>query len=159
MTRNTTSTRRLFLKGGALLAAPLGAASVSALAMADGTLHERIARLEDEAAIRSVHQGWMRQVNAGGGDARLDAAVRRLTADHDGATDRIEMAADRQSAVACFDCAVEFETPLPRDSTLAQMAHAQGHGTMRRTERRRLTVGYSRASGVWRIAQVTLATP
>ena len=158
MTRNTTSTRRSFLKGGALLAAPIAAASVSAIALADGRLQERVTRLEDEAAIRAVHHGWLRRVNAGEHDAQLGAAVRRIIADHAGAADRIEMAADHHSAVGYFDHAVEFELPLPKDSTLAQMAHAQGHGALRRTERRLLTVGYTKVGGSWQIAQVTLAT-
>lgn len=158
MTSNTTSTRRSFLKGGVLLAAPIAAVSVSAIALADGRLQERVTRLEDEAAIRAVHHSWIRQVNAGGHDARLGAAVRRITADHAGAAERIEMAADQQSAVGYFDHAVEFETPLPKDSTLAQMAHAQGHGALRRTERRLLTVGYAKVGGSWKLAQVTMAT-
>jgi len=156
MTRNTTSTRRSFLKGGALLAAPIAAASVSAIALADGRLQERVTHLEDEAAIRTLHHSWLRQINAGDGDVQLGAAVRRITADHAGAVDRIEMAADHQSAVGYFDHVVEFETPLPKDSTLALMAHAQGHGALRRTQRRLLTVGYTKVGGSWKVAQVTL---
>jgi hypothetical protein len=158
MTTRTTATRRTFLKGGVLLAAPIGTAAVSAAVMADGTLHDRVAHLEDEAAIRAVHDGWLRQVNAGERGTQLDAAVHRITADHAGAADRIEVAADHRSAVGYFDHAVEFEIPLPQDSTLAQMAHAQGHGVMRRTERRLLTIDYAKAPGGWRIAQVTLTT-
>jgi hypothetical protein len=158
MRTSTTSTRRTFLKGGALLVAPIGTVAVSAAVMTDGTLHDRIAHLEDEAAIRTLHDSWLRQVNAGERGARLDAAVRRITADHAGAADRIELAADHRSAVGYFDHAVEFETPLPKDSTLAQMAHAQGHGVMRRTERRLLTIDYAKAHGSWRIAQVTFTT-
>jgi hypothetical protein len=157
MTRNTTSTRRHFLKGGALFAAPLAVTSATAV-LADGTSRERIRRLEDEAAIRTLHHGWLRQVNAGGLDPHLDATVRRIIADHAGAADHIDMAADRRSAVGHFDYAVEFETPLPRDSTLAQMAYVQGHGLMRFTQRRGLTVDYVRADGSWRIAQITLST-
>jgi hypothetical protein len=156
MTRNTTFTRRSFLKGGALLAAPIAAASVSAIALADGKLQDRITHLEDEAAIRTLHHSWLRQVNAGERAAQLDASVRRITADHAGAAGRIDVAADHQSAVGYFDHAVEFETPLSMDSTLAQMAHAQGHGALRRTERRLLTVGYTKAGGNWKIAQVTV---
>jgi len=158
MTTSTTSTRRSFLKGGVLLAAPIGTAAVSAAVMADGTLHDRVAHLEAAAAIRTLHDSWLRQVNAGERGAQLDAAVHRITADHAGAADRIELAADHRSAVGYFDHTVEFETPLPKDSTLAQMAHAQGHGVMRRTERRLLRIDYAKAHGGWQIAQVTLAT-
>jgi hypothetical protein len=121
-------------------------------------LHDRVTHLEDEAALRTLHHSWLRQVNAGERGTQLDAAVYRITADHAGAADRIELAADHRSAVGYFDYAVELETLLVRDSTLAQMAHAQGHGVTRRTERKLVTVDYTKANGSWRIAKVTLAT-
>jgi hypothetical protein len=164
MSKNSTSTRRTFLKGGALCAAPITAASVAGVALAgngsnDDGLRRRLARLEDEAAIRELHRSWLRKVNASEGENLLDGTVRRITADHAGAADKIEIAAGGRSAVATFDCEVELETPLPADSTLAQMAHAQGHGAVRRTERRMLTVDYIKASGSWRIARVAVRTP
>lgn len=164
MSKHSTSTRRTFLKGGALLAAPLSAASVSAAALAEGGsadkgLKARLERLEDEAAIRELHQSWVRRFNAGDGRELLDDAVRRLTADHAGAADTIEIAADGRSAVGIFDYAVELGVPLARDSTLAQMAHAQGHGIVRRTERRMLSIEYTKISGAWNIGQVALKTP
>lgn len=158
MTKDITPTRRRFLKGGALLAAPIAIASVSAVALADDGLKARVERLEDEAAIRELHQSWLRQVNAGDREALLDSAVRRITADHAGAPDKIEIAADGRSAVGYFDCAVDVETPLAKDCTLAQMAHAQGNGTMRRTERRMLTIDYTKSSGSWKIGKVALST-
>lgn len=154
MAKHDTSTRRSFLRGGALLAAPVAAASIPAVALADGGLRTRVKHLEDEAAIREVHRSWVRQVNAGEGGVRLDDTVRRITVDHAGAPDRIEVAADGRSAVGYFECAVETETPLAADCTLAQMAHAQGHGATRRTERRVLTVHYTKATGAWEIVRV-----
>lgn len=156
MTRDIASSRRKFLKSGALLAAPIAAVSVPAVALAENGLTARLRRLEDEAAIRELHQAWLRQVNAGERDGLLEEEVRRIIEDHAGAPDRIEIAADRSSAVGHFDCAVEAETPLAADCTLAQMAHAQGYGTVRRTERRVLTVDYTRATGTWAIAKVAL---
>ncbi|HEX4024415.1 MAG TPA: hypothetical protein VHX52_06890 [Steroidobacteraceae bacterium] len=153
-----TSTRRSFLKSGALLAVPVAAASVPGVVLADDGLKARVKRLQDEAAIRELHQSWLRQVNAGERAARLDGAVRRITDDHAGAPDKIEIAADGRSAVGLFDCAVEVETPLARDCTLAQMAHAQGNGTFRRAERRTLTVDYTKANGTWKIAKASLTT-
>ncbi len=162
MNETPRATRRRFLQGGALFVAPLSAASVSAVSLVEGSLHERSSHLEEEAAIRNLHHSWLCQINAGRRDALLDASVRRITADHAGAPDRIEMAADLRSAVGYFDHAVEFGTALAQDSTLAQMAHAQGHGVVYRTERRQLTVGYIKTAGKtggrWHIARVTLAT-
>jgi len=142
MADNPGATRRTFLKGGALLAAPLAAASVTVVALADDGLKQRLTRLEDEAAIRTLHQSWLRQINA--------------FAHHAGAPDKIEIAADGHSAVGHYDLAVQLETPLARDSTLAQMAYVQGDGTVRRTEHRTLTVDYTRVNhGVWAIRKVT----
>jgi hypothetical protein len=159
MSKNISSSRRTFLKGGALLAAPIAAASVTAVAFADQELKARVTHLEDEAAIRQLHQSWLRQVNAGERDALLEGAVRRITADHAGAPDHIAVAADGALAVGHFDHAVELETPLTDDSTLAQMAHIQGHGTVRRTERRRLRVRYRKSDGAWRMDAVEWGTP
>jgi hypothetical protein len=154
MSKVRTSTRRSFLRGGTLLAAPMAAGSVAAAALVDDRLKARVERLENEAAIRELHQSWLRRVNAGEHDALIDDSVRRITADHAGAPEKIEVDADGQNAVGYFEYTIESETPLAEDCTLAQMAHAQGDGALRRSERRKLTVNYARTGGLWRIAKV-----
>lgn len=158
MSNHTTPTRRMFLKGGALLAAPIAAASVTAIALAkdhtSDALNVRVRRLEDAAAIREVHRSWLRQIDAGRGTALLGGSVTQVTPDHAGRADSIEIAPDGNGATGRFDCLVERETRLPEDSTLGQMAHAQGTGTVRNTERLTLTVEYVRKSGVWTIKKV-----
>ena len=167
MTIDTNYTRRAFLKGSTVLAMPL-AAAVPAAVMADAGLKERLARLEDEAAIGKLHQSWLRQINTGAGDAArslfanrecaaFDQAVRGIAADHAGQPDSIEVAADRKGAAGRFQCAVEIETAIALDCTLARMAHAQGGGFTRRTERRVLRVEYVKDSGAWAIAKVESA--
>jgi len=166
MTKNTTSTRRSFLKDGALLAVPLAAAAPAAV-LADDGLKARLAKLEDEAAIRVLHHTWLRQLNAGEvaptplfADSEVAAfgqAVRSIAIDHAGPPDAIEIAADGRCAAGLFPCAVEIETAIAPDCTLAQMAHAQGNGFVRRTERRVLKVEYAKASGAWAIAKVDFA--
>jgi hypothetical protein len=167
MTRDTDSTRRSFLKGGALLAAPL-AAAVPAAIMADDDLKARLARLEDEAAIRALHQAWLRRINTRAGDAvaplfadaegtKSDQAVRSIAADHAGEPDVTDIAADGKSAIGRFQCAVEIENAIAQDCTLARMAHAQGGGFVRRNERRVLKVEYAKTSGAWAIAKVEFA--
>jgi hypothetical protein len=164
MTTDTTSTRRSFLKGGALLVAPLASAAPIAL-MADDRLKARLARLEDEAATRELYQTWLRRINTIRGSAprplfvdpestASDQAVRTIAADHAGRPDAIEVAADGKSAVGRFQCAVEIETMIAPDCTLARMAHAQGGGFVRRTESRVLKVECVKARGVWAIAKV-----
>lgn len=168
MTTKTTSTRRSFLKRGAVLAVPL-AAAVPAAVMADDGLKARLARLEDETAIRELHQTWLRQVNSGAGDAAtplvadpkgaaLGQAVRSIAADPAGQPDAIEVAAHGQSAAGRFPCAVEIETEIAPDCTLAQMARAQGGGFVRRTERRVLEIKYVKTSGTWAVAKVEFAS-
>lgn len=167
MTKDTTSTRRSFLKGGALLAVPLAAAAPAAVLAEDG-LKARLARLEDEGAIRELHQTWLRRVNARAGGAVMppfpdpeatafDQAVRGIAADHAGEPDAIEVAPDGKSAAGRFPCVLEIETAIPQDCTLARMAHAQGGGFVRWTERRLLEVEYVKPCGAWAIAKIEFA--
>jgi hypothetical protein len=168
MTNDTASTRRSFLKGGAMLAAPLAAVAVPAVVMADNELKARLARLENEAAIRDLHQTWLRRVNTATSDAAellfadpkaaaFDPSVRSIAADHAGQQDAIDVAADGKSAVGRYECSMEIETTIAQDCTLSRMAHAQGGGFVRRTERRVLKVEYVKSSGAWAIATVEFA--
>jgi hypothetical protein len=168
MTTDTTCTRRSFLKGGARLAVPLAAAAPAAVLAEDG-LKARLKRLENEAAIRQLHQSWLRRINAGAGDAVtplsadpegtvFDQAVCSIAADHAGEPDAIEVAPDGRSAVGRFQYLVEIETAIPEDCTPARMAHAQGGGFVRQTERRVLKVEYAKTCGGWVIAKVEFAS-
>ncbi len=161
-----TSTRRSFLKGGALLAAPLAVGTAPAI-LADNGLKARVARLEDEAAIRELHQNWLRRVNTSAEDvsdfadrkrAPSGPQVRGIAADHAGKPDAIEIAPSGKSAEGRFHCVVEFATAIGRNSTLEQMAHAQGGGFIRNTDRRVLNVKYVKANGAWSIAEVKVAS-
>lgn len=160
MSKSHNSTRRMFLQGSALLAAPIAASAAPAAALSklssDEVLKGRLARLEDEAAIRELHESWLRQVNAAGGSPLLDSTVRRITAHHAGVAESIVLAPDGRSAIGHFDYAVELEAMLPLDSTLAQMAHAQGTGTVRTAERRMLKVEYTKAGDSWHIGKIEL---
>jgi hypothetical protein len=163
---DSASTRRSFLKGGAVAAAPLAVAA-PALAMAQQHQAARLARLEDEAAIRDLHQAWMRRINTGAhedaarlfadpGRARFDEAVRSLAADHAAASDHIEIAQGGLTARGRFHCAVEIETAIAPDCTAAQMARLQGGGLVRRTEPRLLKAEYVKSAGAWAIAGLEL---
>jgi hypothetical protein len=167
MTTDSTSTRRSFLKRGAVLAAPLTVA-LPATVMADDGLTARLARLEDEAAIRELYQTWLRRINTGAGDAtaslyaspegaRFDPTVRGIAADHSRPPDAIELAADGMSATGRFHCALEIASAIAQDCTLARMAHAQGGGFVLRTERRVLKVEFVKSSRAWAIANVEFA--
>lgn len=109
--------------------------------------------MQAEAAIRDLHQAWLRQVNTGdrAEAARLDKAVVGVAADHHGAPDQIMLAADRLSATGRYRCLVQTETELAQDCTLAQMAHAQGEGRIRSGERRVLHARYLKTPDGWAI--------
>jgi hypothetical protein len=165
--RRTISTRRSFLKSGTILAVPLGAVAAPAAVMADDELKARLEQLENLAAIRELHQGWLRSINTGIGrveeaqpagrsTANFDSGLRSVATDHSGLPDAIEVAEDGRSAVGRFHCRVETETSIAPDCTLAQMAHEQGGGLIRRTESRVVKVEYAKTSGSWSIATVQI---
>ena len=64
MTMNQSTSRRSFLKTGAIAAAPLAMAAPAA-ALADDGSRARLARLEDEKALAALHREVMAQVNRG----------------------------------------------------------------------------------------------
>jgi hypothetical protein len=163
MTTGKTSTRRAFLKVGAIAATPLaGAGAAGALAQHD---HEaQLARLKDETAIRDLHQAWLRRVNTGehgqaaalfaGPKAGLHEGLSRVSPDHAAAADAITLAPDRLTASGLYHCEVETAAPRPLDCTLAQMAAAQGEGMIRSAERRVLRARYIKAGDGWAIEAV-----
>ena len=145
------TSRRNFLKAGALLATPL-AAAVPVAASADEGLKARLAQLEDEAAIRLLHRQWLQHFNAG---AQQDAdGVCTIAADGGWDPEAVTLSGDR--ARACFACTVEIATAIAQDCTLGQMAHAQGNGSVRRTERRVVDADYVRTPKGWALARAEL---
>ncbi len=164
MSTESTSSRRSFLKGGAIAAAPL-AVAIPAAALAGEDHRARAQRLQDEAEISALHQAWLRKLATGADasalfataeGARLDRTVQGVSADHAREADRIDVAADGQSAKGRFAVKVEVQTELPRDTTFAQMAHLQGGGLVRRTGARMLHASYVKQDGAWAIARLEL---
>jgi ketosteroid isomerase-like protein len=166
MSEESKSTRRNFLKGGAIVAAPLAAIGAPVAALGAGDDRARIARLEDEKAIRALHASWSRLVNAGNHAAAAKlyaddkcacalAGIASVAPDHEGAADALDFARDGKRASATYAALVEVETEIAPDHTLAQMLHAQGEGMVRTSERRTLEAGYIRTrEGNWAIASL-----
>jgi len=154
MSERMDSTRRSFLKNGAVLAAPLAAAVPSAV-IADDGLKARLARLEDERAIRELHHAWLRDINAHDAQAGIhfDENVRGIAADHAAEPDAIEVASDGKKARGRYHCSVATADAIVEDSTIAQMAREQGGGFILRTERRVLRVEYVKMGGAWSVAK------
>ena len=163
MSASATGSRRSFLKGGAIAAAPL-AVALPAAALAESEHRARGQRLQDEAEIRALHAAWLRK-QATGQDAsalfadaraaRLDETVQSVVADHAG-EEHIELGADGLRASGRFAMQVDLETELPHTGTLAQMARLQGGGRVRRTESRTLHASYVKQSGAWMIGKLDL---
>ncbi|HTB65863.1 MAG TPA: nuclear transport factor 2 family protein [Steroidobacteraceae bacterium] len=65
--------------------------------------------------------------------------------------DLIAIAADGAHATATFHCDVELSTPLPADSTLAQMARLQGQVAERHWEAGRFEARYVKTDGQWKM--------
>ena len=163
MGEKTRSTRRAFLKGGVLAAAPLAGAAAAGVAAKSGHDAE-LARLQAEAAIRDLHGAWLRKVNSGAeaGElfvdpirARLPEVVTAVGADHAGAAEEVRLHADGLAASGRYACVVETQSELAKDCTLAQMRHAQGEGWLRRSERRVLKADYVKTDGRWAIARLS----
>jgi hypothetical protein len=163
MATDKTSTRRAFLKVGAIAAAPLGVAGAAA-AITEHDHRAELVRLKDETAIRDLHQAWLRRVNTGehgqaaalfaDPKAGLHKAVSRIAPDLAAAPDAITLAPDRLTASGVFHCAVETMAPRPLDCTLAQMAAAQGEGMISSVERRVVKARYVKAGDGWAIEAV-----
>ena len=163
MSASANASRRSFLKGGAIAAAPL-AAALPATALADSEHKARAQRLQDEAEIRTLHAAWLRKLSTGADAsglfadpkaARLDESFRSVVADHSG-EELIELAGDGLRASGRFPILVELETELPRTGTLAQMAHLQGGGRVLTTEPRTLHASYVKQKGTWAISKLEL---
>jgi hypothetical protein len=163
MSAHSTSSRRSFLKGGAIAAAPL-AVALPAAALAEDH-RARVQHLQDEAEIRSLHQAWLRKIAtsqnpsalfADRGAARLDPAVQGVSADHAGDQDQIDVAADGLRATGRFAVTVDLQTELPHAGTLAQMARLQGGGVVRQIETRTLHARYVKQAGAWAIEKMEL---
>lgn len=165
MSENTTS-RRAFLKSGALVAAPLAAVAVpsAALAADDGT-RAKLARLEDERAIEALHRAFLRQVNGEGecaalvtssGAVAFEPELRSIVEDRAHET-RIVLADDGLTATARCTCRIELATEFTGDTTIERMARFEGLDSHRHEEQRVLATEFVKRADGWRIARAIFA--
>ncbi|WP_214622570.1 hypothetical protein [Sphingobium nicotianae] len=164
MENDGIATRRSFLKSGAILAAPLGLAVPGAALAADDRAM-RLARLEDEAAIRALHRDWLVRVNGRSVTADLCVSARAaaclgdeicgIIQDEDGV---VEITANGERASGYYPCRIETESRMAAENTFAQMALAQGGGVTRTSEPRLLSVEYAKIADRWVIATVEAGT-
>ena len=150
----TTTTRRSFLKTGAIVAAPLAVAAPARALAAD----DRLGRLEDERAVEALQRKFLRHLSgtddcgefiASSEAVELGEGLRAIAAAHDA---ELELAEDGRSATARCACRVEREAEFAGDCTLEQMARFQGHGSHRFAEERVLAMEFVKGRQGWRIA-------
>jgi hypothetical protein len=151
--------RNFFLKAGTALSFPLAAGGSDA----------RPDEPDAAASIRRMQQKLARAINDATGRAaalfasgKLPAelaAVTRLQPADFGEYDAIETAADGQSARATLHCLVETRVPIAAESTLIEMARAQGEGFIRSTDRKMLELIYVRHAGTWKIKTLAMREP
>jgi hypothetical protein len=151
MTMSHATSRRSFLKTGAIVAAPLAMAAPAAVLADDGS-HARLARLEDEKALAALHREVIRQVNHGERDMGVSALA------EDPAQElQIIFAVDGRSATCRRACTVTFCTEFTGHSTLEQMHRLQGQGRHEREEARVLFGEYRKGRDGWTIESLRLA--
>ncbi|WP_336977591.1 hypothetical protein [Altererythrobacter fulvus] len=169
MTGKPMTSRRSFLKSGAIVAAPIAvvAGPATAAAMADDGSRARLARLEDTRAIEALNRSFLRRFNGAGAEAtaslfadgkapHLAHGATRLSLDDAEEPAYFELAEDGARASAHYACTVETEHALEGDNTLVQMALLQGNSAHRGSEQRLLKADYVRREGGWAIASIRL---
>jgi hypothetical protein len=164
---SATTDRRSFLKSGAILAAPVAAIGLPAAALANDGTRAKLARIEDERAIETLHRSVVRRLSGGNADSLgafaahvegrpFGGSLRALREDH-AHEPELELAADGLSATSRCRCIVELETEFTGNSTVERMARFQGQGPHRRSEQRVLATAYAKNAQGWRILSVSLA--
>lgn len=161
----STTSRRDFLKTGALVSAPLAMAA-PAIALAADDSAARLALLQDERAIEGLMRSFLRRFNGvDGADcgsfvARADAIriapqVRAIVAD-DTADPVLAITDDgaqaRWQAAAKVDWVEEFGT----GTTLEKMARFQGQTRAVTSSRRQIAAELARSANGWQITALTL---
>jgi hypothetical protein len=158
---NKPTRRSFFMGAGGTFAASLVATGAAAPSPRSEQLAALLAALEDQSAIRGLHQRFVRLVNSGAHAALaelfanpgtpVDGSIRSLAPDADVAV----TLADDGTATARVTCTVETATPIESCGTLVEMARLQGDGVVQSTERRVLESAYVKRTGIWMIERVT----
>lgn len=168
MSKTTQTSRRSFLKSGALVAAPVAAIGIPGAAMAEDGSKAALARLQDERAIEALNRDFLRAFNSSGanGTARLFAdgkapklakGISKLNLDLAAEPSNFAIAEDGASAAVRYECAVELSEELEGQETIVQMARIQGNSPGVHMARKTLSAHYARQGDGWLITRLELA--
>ena len=160
----TTTSRRSFLKTGAVVAAPLAVAAPATALAADDS-RARLVRLEDERAVEALQRKFLHHLNGANDCGEFIASPDavdlgeglRSIAEDVSREASLELAEDGRTAHARCACRIEREAEFAGDSTLERMARFQGHGSHRFAEERVLATEFVKGKDGWRIAAARLA--
>lgn len=168
MSQTPQTTRRSFLKFGALVAVPAVAIGVPAAALAQDGSTAALARLQDERAIEALNRDFVRAFNRGGvqGTASLFAhrstpaipqGVSKLSLDLTDQPHSLTISKGGASAAARYDCTVELAEELEGQATIVQMARLQGNAASSQEVSKTLLAHYARNAEGWQITSIELA--
>ena len=167
MSKDMITSRRSFLKSGAIVAAPLAVvAAPAAAAFTDDGSKARLARIEDERAIEALNRAFLRRFNAGehtgeffarGKAAKFAKDVIALRIDAAAEPDHFAISDDGAHASAHIACVTEFDRQLEGEGTFVEMARLQGNGPVRLSEARNFVGNYVKTADGWAIERVELA--
>lgn len=167
MSKDRTTSRRGFLKSGAIVAVPLAvAAAPAAAALADDGSKARLLRIEDERAIEALNRAFQRQFNAGRVSGNLFASGRTpkfakeligLKLDAAAEPEHFTISDDGKRASARIACTAEFHSELEGEGTFVEMARLQGNGPVRLSEARAFVGNYVMTENGWAIERIEFA--
>jgi hypothetical protein len=149
-----TTSRRSFIKTGAIVAAPLAVMAPATAFAADGGSKARLARLEDEKVIEALHRDLLGEVS--GGERKLAKGLTALAPDPAHEL-QLAFADDGRHASCRCACTASFRTEFEGTSTIEQMHRLQGQGLHSYDEARVLVADYVKGKDGWAIARVRLA--
>lgn len=167
MSKDVTTSRRSFLKSGAIAAVPLVvAAAPAAAALADDGSKARLLRMEDERAIEALNRAFQRQFNAGrvsgdlfasGKTPKFAKGMTGLRLDAAAEPEQFTISDDGARASARIACTAEFQSELEGEGTFLDMARLQGNGPVRLSEARAFVGNYVMTENGWAIERIELA--
>jgi len=161
MSDRTSTRRKFFLKAGAAMSAPAAfATGIRPAAAGPAALEEKLAKLEDEMALRRLRSDTIAEINRASREVldELEHGLRQIVADHaNDAAACVVVSVDRAAARIFVPCAARLEAQIEAPgSSLVDMARLQGEGVLMRTEARVLEITCTRRSGGWQLSRAEL---
>jgi len=161
MSDRISTRRKFFMKAAAAMSAPaVFATGISKAAPGPGALEEKLAKLEDEIALRMLRADTIADINGASRDmlAELEPGLRQIVASHESdAAASVDVSADRAVARMSVPCTAHLDAPIEAPgSSLVDMARLQGEGVVTRTDARVLEIACTRTSAGWELSRAQL---